>query len=170
MDITLKKDAERILNSINDLIVTEQQNYEKYSKQVAKLTWELQNNPDLQTDLSENASYQVTKENRDIAQSMCNTVNAKIASLQKEFEEYEPSSFAKHGTTLELSILDIDDTPVPNEKFIIRLVNHESCKAVYNLVSMDSPVGVACIGKHQGDIVTAIAPGGRTRYKIERMY
>lgn len=172
MDISLKSEAEKLTESIKRLIKEEEDSYIIYANRVAELTNELQTNPDLQNDRSENNSFVVTKENRDIAQAMVNTISARIESLRGELTAYKPTGYITLGTTVELRLLSIDGMPPSYEtkSFIIKIVNHATGKASAGLIANDSPIGLAVLGKKAGDEIVAIAPGGRVRYKIERMY
>lgn len=173
IDESFKSEADRLTANIKQLIVTEEESYKLYSDKVASLTNELQTNKDLQNDRSENNSYVITKENRDIAQAMVNNIGARIESLKNELTAYKPTSTVTLGTTLALSLVSIDGkAPKENntKPFIIKVVSHATGKASAGLIANDSPVGVAVMGKSLGDVVTAIAPGGRIQYKIERMY
>ena len=81
IDESFKSEADRLTANIRKLIVTEEESYKLYSDKVASLTNELQTNKDLQNDRSENNSYVITKENRDIAQAMVNNIGFMLLML-----------------------------------------------------------------------------------------
>lgn len=172
MDTSLKVEADKLTARIGLIINKEQEMYEQYSQKVKDLSFALQNDKRLQGDLSENNSYHIAKEERDVAQAMLNVIGSRIEALQCEVNDYVPSGFITLGTTVELRLISIDGQPssYSNQRFIVRVVNHATGKAADGFVAIDSPVGDAIIGKSAGDEVIAISPGGRVQYKIERIY
>ena len=48
-----------------------------------------------------------------------------------------------------------------------RIVGEDEADAKANLISINSPIARALVGKMEGDEVTVIAPGGDVDYEIE---
>lgn len=146
---------------------------------VKELAYRLQNDPDLQTDRSENASYQIAKDEFDTKTNICNMKRIRIESLQSELQDYNPSGFITIGTTVELRVVRVinydnldflkKDGKV-RDTIIVKMVNHNTSNASRNLVAIDSIVGKAIMGRVAGDEVIVTAPFGVITYKIERIY
>jgi transcription elongation GreA/GreB family factor len=92
--------------------------------------------------------------------------------MSHEIGNYTPTGFIRLGTTVELIVNSIDgiQKTLPKNKFVFKLVQHDTSDALKRLVAIDSHVGAAILGRPAGDIVVVEAPGGKINYKIERIY
>lgn len=172
MDTTLQSESKRLDNEINTMINEAQVSYAKYSRRVEELSYELQNNKDLQTDRSENNSYQIAKDERDFAAAMAAKEQQRIASMREGLTDYVPTGLITLGTTVELTIINVNGK-APNFKpnrFIVKLVPHDTSQSLHGLVAVDSIVGDAILNRQPGEVVEINAPMGLITYKIERIY
>jgi len=107
-------------------------------------------------DLSENAAYSQAKEkNRNL--------DDKIHELEKAL------SNAKIISANENNQVQIGSTVVlqaNNEKETFTIVSPIEADILKNLISVDSPIGKALVGKATGDTVNVQTPGGTTVYTV----
>jgi transcription elongation factor GreA len=110
-------------------------------------------------DLRENAAYHEAKLNQ-------TRLDARIAELEKMFQLAKivdtegVSAQARLGSKVKLLDLDFDD------KLEINLVGSFEADPSRDLISINSPLGEALVGKGEGDEVEVAAPGGTSHYKI----
>lgn len=171
MDMSLQQDSIRLDNTIKSLIRDSEQEYNQIDNRIKELNLQLQEK-DMQTDHSENASYQAAKDERDIKATIGNMLLERISSLKTEVGNYAPTGYISLGTTVDLRVLSVNGAS-PHFKptqFIVKLVQHSTSKAVDNLIAIDGKVGAAILGRKAGDVVEVIAPTGKITYRIERIY
>lgn len=185
--LDLRVMSDRLSRDIEQMIEDEKKELEIITARIKELNYRLQNDPDLQTDRSENASFQIAKDERDMKVSISNIKLARIDSLQSELGSYTPTGFIAHGTTVELRVKSVKnydsldflqskpmpgnrEVKVPLDTIVFKLVRHNTSNAKRNLVSIDSIVGKAISGRAAGDTVTVTAPFGEVTYSIERIY
>lgn len=171
MDMSLKDESDRLNNTIEELIRSTEEEYNRIAARIKELTILLQEK-EMQTDRSENASFQIAKDERDMKTSIGNLLLQKLQAMQSELGNYVPTGFIGLGTTVELTLLAVDGKPPFNVKthFIFKLVQHHTSNAKKALIALDSKVGSAIIGRRAGDCVNCKAPKGLLTYKIERIY
>ena len=126
---------------------------------------------EMNTDRSENASFQIAKDERDIKVSIRSKLQKRVAALEAGSVAYVPTGIVTLGTTIDLSVITIDGMPpkVPIS-FIGKIVEHDIAKASSGLIAVDGKAGAALLGKRSGDTVLIRAIKGDILYKIERMY
>ena len=113
-----------------------------------------------QGDLSENAEYDAAKdEQRDI--------EARIEEIEKILKNAEVADddSAKKGVInlgCTIKVLDVEY----DEEIEFKLVGSTEAKSLENLISNESPLGKALIGKKTGDTVTVESPDGDMKYKV----
>lgn len=171
MDNSLQSVSIQLDDTIRELILTSEKELESVMRRIEELNIALQGK-EMQTDRSENQDFQVAKDERDMKNAISNLLAIKVESLQNEIGNYTPNGFIALGTTVELSVITINERKpdIPKTKFIFKLVQHATADAKKQLVAIDSKVGLALIGHQAGDVVTASTPMGVITYKIERIY
>ena len=110
-------------------------------------------------DLSENAEYQEAREQQDFVESRIDELDdiIKNATIIKKMG----SEFVDLGCEVEV---EVNSKP---KKFSV--VGSNEAKPEEGLISNESPLGKAIIGKKVGDTVTVKAPIGEISYKIVKI-
>lgn len=170
LDVSLKPEADK-LNDRARVIVDE------LKRKCADLARELDlANENVRnqekTDARENADLQIARERQAQANHANITTQRQLAALSSCIENYEPKGSVTLGTTIELKLLAVNgDTPVVKKTtYIVKIVEHDASDAENGFIAQDCKVGLACLGKVAGDVVTVKAPMGALQYKIERIY
>ena len=113
-----------------------------------------------QGDLSENAEYDAAKdEQRDI--------EARIEELEKilknaEVVVEEEADLDKVSIGCSVKILDCEF----DEELEYKIVGSTEANSLKGMISNESPVGKALLGKQVGDTVTVETPAGEFSYKV----
>jgi transcription elongation factor GreA len=113
-----------------------------------------------QGDLSENAEYEQALSKRDMYQ-------AKVVSMEKRIAEIAsldigrlPKDKVAYGTTV--TLLDLDT----EKEVTYKLVLPEELGADNGKLSISSPIGMALVGKAEGDEVKIKIPAGMKRFEV----
>ncbi len=114
-------------------------------------------------DLKENAEYHSAKEKQAL-------VEGKIMQLQGVLATAEIVDISKvHNSTIvfgaTVTLFDVDK----NQSITYQIVGNEEADINRGLVSVESPLGKALIGKEEGDTVIVRAPKGDIEYEIEEL-
>lgn len=185
--LDLRVVSEKLTKDIETLIANETAELEEITARIKELNYRLQNDPDLQTDRSENASFQIAKDERDVKVNISNIKMARIESLRSELGNYTSTGYITLGTTVELRVIAVKnydslsflkrkvmrgnrEVEELQDTAIFKLVRHNTSNAKCNLVSIDYIVGKAITGRTAGEVVTVTTPLGEVTYKIERIY
>ena len=111
-------------------------------------------------DLSENAEYHSAKEKLAIINAQINATEDALSRAQV----IDPASLdldrIAFGAKVELLDLDKD------KEHQYSIVGSEEADASMGLISYDSPLARALIGKEEGDVVVFQAPRGRRRFEV----
>lgn len=171
MNASLKPESDKLDDVIRELIQNTEREYQEITARIKELSV-LLTEKEMQTDRTENASFQIAKDERDMKTSIGNLLLQKLEAMRTELGTYVPTGFITLGTTVELNLMAVDDKPPKNVKthFIIKLVQHHTSNAKKALVAIDSKIGSAIVGRRAGETVTCKAPKGLLTYKIERIY
>ena len=112
-------------------------------------------------DIAENAEYEDAK----IEQAL---VESQILELKRVLQMAEvldvadiPTDYVGIGSIIQMTNLDTDDA------WEFTLVNSVEADPDNDLISDESPVGEALLGKHVGDKVAIYVPNGLVHYLIE---
>ncbi|HEX5537319.1 MAG TPA: transcription elongation factor GreA [Sphingobium sp.] len=113
-------------------------------------------------DLSENAEYHAAKERQ-------GQVEATIADLEDKLSRaqvIDPTTLSGDkivfGATV--TLLDEDDKPVRYQ-----IVGQAEADAKLGMISYNSPLGRALIGKQAGDDIEVTVPSGERYYSVEKI-
>jgi transcription elongation factor GreA len=114
-------------------------------------------------DLKENAEYHAAKEKQGLMEARI----AELTDITGRAQVIDPSKLTHEkvsfGSTVILTDLDTDE----EVKYVIVGI-HESDPS-RGLISIQSPVARALIGKEEGEEVTMDLPGGKKRFDIEEI-
>ena len=109
-------------------------------------------------DLSENAEYDIAKEE----QAKMEARIVEIEAMLRNAQVYEKTKSDKVGLGQTVQILNIDS----GETFIYDIVGSHQANPMENRISNDSPVGKALMGKKRGDEVEVKVKAGVKRFRI----
>lgn len=114
-----------------------------------------------QGDLRENAEFHAAREQHGFNEGRIQEIESKLATAQIiDVTKMPPTGKVIFGATVELS--DIDS----GEEMKYRIVGEDEADARSGLISLNSPIGKALIGKQQGDTVTVATPKGTRELEI----
>ena len=115
-------------------------------------------------DLKENAEYHAAREQQSFAEGRIMEIESKLAAAQViDVTALPHTGKVIFGTTIDL--LDVDS----EETLSYRIVGDDEADVKQNLISVNSPIARALIGKEEGDVVTVRAPGGDKEYEIDQV-
>lgn len=172
MDLSLKEASEQFKQTMLEMVRDTEEELAVVNKRIEELN-ELLQMKEMSTDRSENASFQIAKDERDIKVSIRSRLQKRIATFESETgDAYSPTGFVTQGSTVELNVISIENKKpvgIPTN-FIVKLVHGDLGKADKNLIAVTSKVGSALLAHRAGDIIEVMATKGLIRYKIERLY
>ncbi|MEY2342728.1 transcription elongation factor GreA [Acidithiobacillus sp. IBUN Pt1247-S3] len=111
-------------------------------------------------DLSENAEYDAAKEQQGFIEGRIREIEDFIARAQIiDPKSLNAGDRIVFGATVELEDQD-------GQAITYQIVGDAEADIKENKISISSPVARALIGKHEGDSIEVIAPGGTREYSI----
>ncbi len=112
-------------------------------------------------DLSENAEYTYAKEKQALLETRIRDLQDRLASSEIiDVENRPPSDKVIFGSRV--TIEDVDT----NEKKIYRILGQDDADIGQGIISVDSPLGSALIGKQEQDFVEVKTPNGVREYEV----
>ena len=111
-------------------------------------------------DLSENAEYTSAKEKQRFIEGRIQ----ELENILSVAEIIDPTRIDAGGRCIFGSYVDVEDAD--GKKISYRIVSRHESNIEEGLMSVDSPVGRALIGKFSGDMVLVETPSGAFEYKI----
>ena len=112
-------------------------------------------------DLRENAEYAAAKEQQGFIEGRIREIEAKLANAQIiDVRQINANGKVVFGATVEL----IDEET--GEEVTYQIVGEDEADINEGLISVNSPIARALIGREEGDVVTVKAPAGERRYEI----
>ena len=113
-------------------------------------------------DLKENAEYHAAREQQSFAEGRIKELEHKLSHAQIIDVTTSPvTGKVVFGATV--TLIDVED----DRTVAYRIVGEDEADAKANLISVNSPIARALVGKAEGDEVTVNAPGGDVIYEIE---
>ena len=113
-------------------------------------------------DLKENAEYHAAREQQSFAEGRIKELEHKLSHAQIiDVTTIPVTGKVVFGATV--TLIDVED----DRTVAYRIVGEDEADAKANLISVNSPIARALIGKAEGDEVTVNAPGGDVIYEIE---
>ena len=113
-------------------------------------------------DLKENAEYHAAREQQSFAEGRIKELEHKLSHSQIiDVTTIPVTGKVVFGATV--TMVDVEE----NRTVTYRIVGEDEADAKANLISVNSPIARALVGKMEGDEVTVNAPGGDVVYEIE---
>ena len=112
-------------------------------------------------DLSENAEYDAAKERQGFIEGRIQEVESKLGNAQViDPRALDADGRVVFGATVELEDMDSGDTVT------YQIVGDDEADIKKDMISLNSPVARALIGKYAGDVAQVQTPGGKREYEI----
>ena len=112
-------------------------------------------------DLKENAEYHAAREQQGFIEGRIKEIEGKLSHAQViDVTSMENTGKVIFGATVDLSDED------SGEEFSYQIVGEDEADIKSGLISVNSPIARALIGKQEGDVVTVNTPGGNRDYEI----
>ena len=114
-----------------------------------------------QGDLSENADYDAAKEKQGFIEGRIAEIEGKLSFAQV----IDPKLLASEDRVVFGATVVLEDI-AGGASVTYQVVGDDEADIKYSMISISSPIARALIGKHEGDTVEVIAPGGNREYEI----
>ncbi|MEM1187594.1 MAG: transcription elongation factor GreA [Pseudomonadota bacterium] len=115
-------------------------------------------------DLKENAEYHAAREQQSFVEGRIMDIEGKLSHAQViDVSAIAHTGKVIFGVSVDLTNMDDDST------VSYRIVGDDEADVKNNLISVNSPIARALIGKEEGDVVTVRAPGGDQEYEISEV-
>ena len=112
-------------------------------------------------DLKENAEYHAAREQQSFAEGRIKEIDGKLSNANIiDVASLDAGGKVVFGATVELIDEDTGD------EITYQIVGEDEADIKAGLISVGSPIARALIGKEEGDVATAIAPGGERNLEI----
>lgn len=113
-------------------------------------------------DLKENAEYHAAREQQGFIEGRIQELEGKLSNaVVIDVSSVENTGKVIFGVTVSLFNLDTE------QSVTYRIVGEDEADVKKGLLSIQSPIARALIGKHEGDEVAIDTPGGTVTYEIE---
>lgn len=116
-----------------------------------------------QGDLKENAEYHAAKEKQGLMEARI----AELTDVVGRAQVVDPSTLAHARISFGSTVLLIDQNTDEEIKYTI--VGGQESNPTKGLISIQSPMARALIGKEEGDEVALVLPSGKKTYDIEEV-
>lgn len=115
-------------------------------------------------DLKENAEYHAAKEQQSFLEGRISEVESKLANAQIiDVTKLPKNARVVFGTTVDLINVSTD------EKVSYKIVGDDEADIKQSMISVNSPIARAMIGKNEGDIVVVQTPSGEVEYEVDKV-
>ncbi|HZR36133.1 MAG TPA: transcription elongation factor GreA [Nevskia sp.] len=115
-------------------------------------------------DLRENAEYHAAREQHGFNEGRISEIEAKLSDAQiVDVTTLPKSGRVVFGTTIDLADTDSGD------ELRYQIVGEDEADSKKGLISVNSPIARALIGKNQGDVVQVKTPGGNRELEIVKV-
>jgi transcription elongation factor GreA len=115
-------------------------------------------------DLRENAEYHAAREQHGFNEGRIGEIEAKLSNAQVvDVAQLPKNGRVVFGTTIELADVDSGD------ELRYQIVGEDEADLKKGLISVNSPIARALIGKSQGDTVQVKTPGGTRGLEIVKV-
>lgn len=112
-------------------------------------------------DLRENAEYHAAKEQQGFIEGRIGEIEGKLSAAQViDVTKMGASGKVIFGATVKVVDTDSED------EFRYQIVGDDEADSKNGLISYNSPIARALIGKMEGDVTEVVAPGGRRELEI----
>ncbi len=115
-------------------------------------------------DLRENAEYHAAREQHGFNEGRIAEIEAKLSNAQVvDVTQVPKSGRIVFGTTIDLADTDSGD------ELCYQIVGEDEADIKKGLISVNSPIARALIGKNAGDVVQVKTPGGTREFEIMKV-
>jgi transcription elongation factor GreA len=112
-------------------------------------------------DLKENAEYHAAREQQSFIEGRINEIEGKLSNAQIiDVSAVDAGGKVIFGATVELMDEDTE------EEITYQIVGEDEADIKAGLISVNSPIARALIGKEEGDLVQVQVPGGAKNFEI----
>ncbi len=112
-------------------------------------------------DLKENAEYHAAREQQSFNEGRIRDIEAKLSNATViDVTNVDAAGKVVFGATVKISNVNSEET------FIYRIVGEDEADIKSGLISINSPIARALIGKSEDDVASCDAPGGEIEYEI----
>jgi transcription elongation factor GreA len=112
-------------------------------------------------DLKENAEYHAAREQQGFVEGRIKDIEGKLSHAQI----IDVTSLDAKGRVVFGATVDLADEDT-GEAVTYQIVGEDEADIKAGLVSINSPIARALIGKEEGDVATVMAPGGERSFEI----
>jgi transcription elongation factor GreA len=111
-------------------------------------------------DLSENTEYSASKERQSINEALITALTEKLSQAEVVDVSHLTGNTIDFGATVEL--VDEDS----QKEIHYTLLSEMEADPLKNIISVNSPIGKALVGKHVGEFVEIRIPRGTKNYEV----
>ena len=112
-------------------------------------------------DLKENAEYHAAREQQSFNEGRIRDIEAKLSNATViDVTKVDAAGKVVFGATVEIYNVNSEET------FVYRIVGEDEADIKSGLISINSPIARALIGKSEDDVASCDAPGGEIEYEI----
>ena len=115
-------------------------------------------------DLSENAEFTAAKERQSFLETRIKELEFKLGNADIIDPDNKPKDKAVFGCTVILENIDSGD------EVSYQLVGPDESNIKEGRISVESPLGMAIVGKRLGDEISINAPGGKRQYELVEIH
>jgi len=112
-------------------------------------------------DLSENAEYDAAKERQGFVEGRIQEIEGKLANALV----IDPKQLDAEGRVVFGATVDLEDVEA-GKQVSYQIVGDDEADLKAGMISVNSPIARALIGKYAGDMAEVQAPGGVREYEI----
>ena len=112
-------------------------------------------------DLKENAEYHAAREQQSFAEGRIKEIEGKLSNAQI----IDVTKLGANGNVVFGATVDLVDEDSGDE-LTYQIVGEDEADIKHGLISINSPIARALIGKREGDVATVQAPGGARNLEI----
>ena len=112
-------------------------------------------------DLSENAEYDAAKERQGFIEGRIAEVEGKLSNAQI----IDPKALDADGRIVFGATVDLEDVEA-GKPVTYQIVGDDEADLKAGMISVNSPIARALIGKYAGDVAEVQAPGGIREYEV----
>ncbi|MBP6096447.1 MAG: transcription elongation factor GreA [Methyloversatilis sp.] len=112
-------------------------------------------------DLSENAEYDAAKERQGFVEGRIQEIEGKLANALV----IDPKQLDAEGRVVFGATVDLEDVEA-GKQVSYQIVGDDEADLKAGMISVNSPIARALIGKYAGDMAEVQAPGGIREYEI----
>ncbi len=112
-------------------------------------------------DLKENAEYHAAREQQSFVEGRIKEIEGKLSNAQI----IDVTTLNANGKVVFGATVDLADED-SGEEFTYQIVGEDEADIKQGMISVQSPIARALIGKEEGDVASVDAPGGTREYEI----